>query len=95
MLEFRIRHWSRFASGLLARLLHSIFSIVKEQQQCELRIFNFEFLQFCARGASAFGGEIRNSTVELIGIEPTTSWLQTRRSPTLSYSPAAVNSRTA
>ena len=71
MLEIRFRHWSQLASGLLARMLHSIFSIVKEQQHCELRVFNFEFLQF----------EIRNSVVELIGIEPTTSWLQTRRSP--------------
>jgi hypothetical protein len=85
MFEFRFRHWSHREAGLLARRLHSIFSIVKEQQHHELRIFNFEFLQF----------EIRNSIVELIGIEPTTSWLQTRRSPKLSYSPAAVNSRTA
>ena len=71
MLEIRFRHWSHPKAGLLARMLHSIFSIVKEQQHCELRVFNFEFLQF----------EIRNSVVELIGIEPTTSWLQTRRSP--------------
>ena len=46
MLEFRIRHWSQFASGLLARLLHSIFSIVKEQTDFGLLISEFG-LGFC------------------------------------------------
>ena len=85
MLEFRIRHWSQFASGLLARLLHSIFSIVKEQTKFRIADFQFRNQQF----------EIRGCSVELIGIEPTTSWLQTRRSPKLSYSPAADVRRTA
>jgi hypothetical protein len=43
MLEFRFRHWSHREAGLLARMLHSIFSIVKEQHHYELRIINFEF----------------------------------------------------
>jgi hypothetical protein len=43
MLELRFRHWSQLASGLLARMLHSIFSIVKEHfiSNFEIRISKF------------------------------------------------------
>ena len=46
MLELRFRHWSHLAAGLLARMLHSIFSIVKEQTDFGLLISEFG-LGFC------------------------------------------------
>jgi hypothetical protein len=84
MLEFRIRHWLRLVG---ATSPVASFNLLNCQRTEPLRIADplFRISQF----------EIRNPFVELIGIEPTTSWLQTRRSPKLSYSPAAVNSRTA
>ena len=90
MLEFRSRHWSRCASGLLARVLHSIFSIVKEQAGQLVNLLNGEFVAGNMDQSLIHQSPI-NYLVELIGIEPTTSWLQTRRSPKLSYSPAAVH----
>jgi hypothetical protein len=49
---------SDYTSELLARVLHSIFSIVKEQSALRIADFQFRTSQF----------EIRNPFVELIGI---------------------------
>jgi hypothetical protein len=61
MLEVRIRHWSQLASGLLARLLHSIFSIVKEQIHCGLAISNFT-----TRNSQSLCGADRDRTDDLL-----------------------------
>ncbi len=59
-------------------LFAGLFSIVKEQ------MFNADFglgISDCEILIPQSSLRIPHSVVELIGIEPTTFWLQTRRSP--------------
>lgn len=42
---------------------------------------------------SIFKGHIQNPMVELVGFEPTTSWMQARRSPTRATAPYYLKSR--
>ena len=82
MFEIRFRHWRRQVG---ATSPDASFNLLNCQRTTSLRIADYQF-RICQL-------EIRNPFVELIGIEPTTSWLQTRRSPKLSYSPVAGVSR--
>ena len=79
MLEFRFRHWSHREAGLLARTLHSIFSIVKEQV-----ISNFEI-----RISKFLCGADRDRTDDLLVANQTLS--QTELQPRHNYQLAILN----
>ena len=87
MFEFHFRHWSHREAGLLARMLHSIFSIVKEQNDFGLLISDLRLElrspQSSIRSPQSHRGADRDRTDDLLVANQALSQL--------SYSPRTIS----